>query len=65
MNNEESLLVIKEAPAGPYLVTGTFKMITKEGKEEVREGTTALCRCGSSKNKPFCDGTHVQINFEK
>ena len=28
------------------------------GKEEIKDGNIALCRCGLSKNKPFCDGTH-------
>jgi len=38
--------------------------ITKDGKEEnIAQKTIYLCRCGGSKNKPFCDGTHRSINF--
>jgi len=43
---------------GPYVVNGRFVFVDTEGKEEVKEGNIALCRCGLSKNKPFCDGTH-------
>lgn len=43
---------------GPYLVKGTFVFVDKDGKEETKEGNIALCRCGLSKNKPFCDGAH-------
>ena len=42
-----------------------IEIITKDGKENILTGTNALCRCGHSKNKPFCDGTHRKINFEK
>ncbi len=38
--------------------------ITKDGKEEnIGPKTIYLCRCGGSKNKPFCDGTHRSISF--
>lgn len=49
---------------GPLLVHGTLKVIDKSGKEEVKERITAFCRCGFSKNKPYCDGTHNEINFQ-
>jgi len=48
---------------GPLLVYGTLKVTLKDGKEEVKNRTTAFCRCGLSDNKPFCDGTHVKENF--
>lgn len=65
MDKIENLISITEVPAGPYIVKGEFKIITKDGKENILTGTNALCRCGHSKNKPFCDGTHRKINFEK
>jgi len=43
---------------GPYLVKGKFTIIGQDGKEEVKEGNIALCRCGLSAGKPFCDGNH-------
>ena len=48
---------------GPLLVYGTLKVIGKDGSEEVKNKTTAFCRCGASKNKPYCDGTHSKNNF--
>ena len=51
---------------GPLLVRGTFKLLDQDGNEiELggRETTTALCRCGKSRLRPFCDGTHNLIRF--
>jgi CDGSH-type Zn-finger protein len=50
---------------GPYLITGGIDLIGESirwGDGASREHYT-LCRCGASKNKPFCDGTHKTINF--
>ena len=49
---------------GPLLVYGTLKVIHKDGSSEIKNKTTAFCRCGASDNKPFCDGAHVKQNFE-
>ncbi|HMJ34597.1 MAG TPA: CDGSH iron-sulfur domain-containing protein [Baekduia sp.] len=49
---------------GPLLVRGTFTLTDQEGEEiDVRGGTIALCRCGRSRRKPFCDGTHKVTNW--
>jgi uncharacterized Fe-S cluster protein YjdI len=48
---------------GPLLVDGTVILKRADGTTEVRDGKTALCRCGASKNKPFCDGSHKSIGF--
>ena len=50
---------------GPYLVKGKFVFVGTDGKEEIKEGSVALCRCGGSNNKPFCDGTHRKIGFDQ
>jgi CDGSH-type Zn-finger protein len=51
---------------GPYLVKGPFRMVDVNGNEFDLGGreTVALCRCGGSTKKPFCDGTHSKIGFD-
>ena len=52
---------------GPYKITGPVRIIDAEGNEyDLSElgSKIALCRCGGSTTKPFCDGTHAQIGFE-
>ena len=49
---------------GPYLVKGPIVLLDAEGNSFAVERTTvALCRCGASTKKPFCDGTHSKIGF--
>ena len=44
---------------GPLLVRGPLRMTDQDGNEiAVEKATVALCRCGRSRRKPFCDGTH-------
>ena len=54
---------IEAQPNGPLLVYGTVRIKHADGKEDVRSQTTALCRCGSSNNKPYCDGSHIRAEF--
>ncbi len=50
---------------GPYLVTGAFEIRDQDGNLiEVARKTIALCRCGRSQLRPFCDGTHKSIGFQ-
>jgi CDGSH-type Zn-finger protein len=49
---------------GPYLVPGCATYIDANGKEQKTTGSMfALCRCGQSGNKPFCDGAHKKAGF--
>ena len=49
---------------GPYLVRGAVVVRDADGTEyRIERETIALCRCGGSTNKPFCDGTHSKIGF--
>ena len=49
---------------GPYLVRGPLMLVDQDGGEiEVRRKVVALCRCGRSATRPFCDGTHPAIGF--
>jgi CDGSH-type Zn-finger protein len=49
---------------GPLLVRGPFVIVDQDGNEiEVRQRTIALCRCGRSRRKPFCDGMHKAVGW--
>jgi len=48
---------------GPYLVQGSITLLDAEGNQYQVSDTIALCRCGHSNTKPFCDGTHEKTNF--
>lgn len=73
---EVSIMRIKITENGPYMVTGGIPIkemiITQKGQHlEFKEGrilpqseTYALCRCGHSKNAPFCDGAHISTRFD-
>ena len=64
MDNNEKLITVTVMHNGPLVVEGPYKLIDKDGKETIQNGKTALCRCGKSHHKPFCDGTHVKIHFD-
>jgi len=69
---------IKVSKNGPYLVLGEVSIAEqiivadaegtatewREGKKYQYKERCGLCRCGQSKNKPFCDGTHMKVNFD-
>lgn len=61
---EASETKIEIAADGPLLVHGSIVIQNPDGTTENRENKTALCRCGASANKPFCDGTHRKIDFK-
>ena len=51
---------IEIIPDGPYILTEVTGLKGEAGPLEVKDGT-ALCRCGRSANKPYCDGTHNRV----
>jgi CDGSH-type Zn-finger protein len=58
-------IVVNVRDNGPYLIAGAVKVLDAEGNPLAFQGTTvALCRCGQSGNKPFCDGTHRGASFD-
>jgi CDGSH-type Zn-finger protein len=64
-SDPSSRATITPYPDGPYLVRGDFVVQDQEGNElELGRRTIALCRCGKSRMRPFCDGTHKLIGFE-
>jgi CDGSH-type Zn-finger protein len=58
--------VIKVTENGPYKVIGPLRLIDADGTDYDLSGRSsiALCRCGGSTTKPFCDGTHSRKGFE-
>jgi len=63
MEGNDSVLKMKVLANGPIIVDGKFEITLANGTKEVRD-KAAICRCGASKNKPYCDGSHLRIEFE-
>lgn len=59
----ESETIVEATPNGPLLVYGNVSVKDSSGTITKKNNVTAFCRCGSSSNKPFCDGTHKKIGF--
>lgn len=55
--------MISIAPNGPYVVTGAVDLVDTPRGQGAARNVCALCRCGGSKNKPFCDGSHWSNGF--
>jgi CDGSH-type Zn-finger protein len=52
-------------PNGPAQVeNGNFEIVLPDGETKEKEAPFALCRCGASKRKPFCDGSHKTTDFQ-
>jgi uncharacterized Fe-S cluster protein YjdI len=58
-----NILKIQVTPNGPYIIKTECLIVHSDGREETKNGTVALCRCGHSKNKPYCDGSHRTDGF--
>ncbi len=56
--------VIEERENGPLVVKGLENFVGPDGEELETKPVMALCRCGGSANKPFCDGTHRASGFQ-
>lgn len=60
-NDGEATIFV--APNGPYVVSGNFELVDTTLAEGASKSQITLCRCGGSKNKPFCDGSHWNNKF--
>jgi CDGSH-type Zn-finger protein/uncharacterized Fe-S cluster protein YjdI len=56
-------LTVKPVRNGPLVVLGNLEVCTGTGHTVMRTQRAVLCRCGRSRTKPFCDGTHAEIGF--
>jgi len=63
-NNSGETVRIEVTPKGPLIVRGDIIVKLRDGSVEEKGKTTAFCRCGKSANKPYCDGSHNQHEFE-
>jgi CDGSH-type Zn-finger protein/uncharacterized Fe-S cluster protein YjdI len=61
--NRDGALSITPYPNGPLGVAGPVEIISGTGRKVNRVERTALCRCGHSSSKPYCDGTHAKVGF--
>lgn len=52
-----------EGCSGPIALRGRIKLQSADGRQYESRNRVTLCRCGASKNKPFCDGSHASISF--
>lgn len=50
-------------PDGPLYLRGAIELLAEDGSLIARETRVALCRCGASENKPYCDGRHTKARF--
>ncbi len=60
-------VTIRMRPNGPFVAEGSVRVIDSEGNEfslNPEKKAVALCRCGASENRPFCDGAHNRCGFE-
>jgi uncharacterized Fe-S cluster protein YjdI/CDGSH-type Zn-finger protein len=55
--------VIVPWPNGPLVVKGNVRVETRRGEVFAHEHRVALCRCGTSRNQPFCDNSHREAGF--
>ena len=59
----ESGFKVKVLTKGPLMIEGPITLINTNGQREIKLGETFFCRCGTSSNKPFCDGSHNEVDF--
>jgi len=62
--SESGILSISSIPDGPLMVEGPFTLLDAAGEKICKSGKAVLCRCGASKMKPYCDGSHMNIGFK-
>ena len=59
-----AMVTIETIKNGPYIVKGEVELMDADGNRFPAEKRMALCRCGASTEKPFCDGSHSKIGFK-
>ena len=59
----EMAVSIQVMPDGPVMIVGQAEVVDDQGAVVKSAKRMALCRCGASDNKPFCDGAHASVGF--
>lgn len=62
VSDREAIIIIEKN--GPLRITGSIELKDANWGQGASQEHYTLCRCGASKNKPFCDGSHLSINFD-
>nr|WP_321497568.1 CDGSH iron-sulfur domain-containing protein [uncultured Methanolobus sp.] len=62
MTSKEAIVEISKD--GPYIVKNMSSLVNSKGEQLKVQPVMALCRCGGSGNKPFCDGSHIKTGFK-
>lgn len=60
MDRNPTIQILKD---GPLIVSGPVEICGSSGEKIDSADKVALCRCGASSSKPFCDGTHKRVGF--
>jgi uncharacterized Fe-S cluster protein YjdI len=61
-NENEVSIKVHVMSKGPLILKGNCTVVDENGNETLKEGQVALCRCGASANKPYCDGSHRKVD---
>ncbi|RMG18615.1 MAG: hypothetical protein D6730_22605 [Bacteroidetes bacterium] len=61
---QQNLPEVEVSPNGPLIFYGKLLLKDQQGEQIIDRQKTAFCRCGASKRKPFCDGSHREIGFQ-
>ena len=64
LESRDGPLTITPSKDGPLAVEGNLELIAASGRRITTKTTAYMCRCGASKNKPYCDGSHKAAGFE-
>jgi uncharacterized Fe-S cluster protein YjdI/CDGSH-type Zn-finger protein len=62
--NNEKNAEVRIMKDGPMVISGDFSLIDEDGNELKKMKMSSICRCGSTNNPPYCDGTHRKSGFE-
>jgi CDGSH-type Zn-finger protein/uncharacterized Fe-S cluster protein YjdI len=64
LKNRNGPLKIQRTPDGPLQISGNVEICAATGRVVLRTSSVTLCRCGHSKTKPICDGSHALVGFK-